>query len=368
MQFTRYLYLKDEVELSLLSSLLNKNEKQALFWVSELYYSGFVKDLIHLLWKIYYDLYASQNFTFSKYLFTKLKPTITIDTLYTVISNLIIRPFNTDILLCKIMSETFDFDFDSDINTYLLNEDYLFISCLILDNNNGNSISSLEEYFQEKGTTIRKQYTMFEKYSLHTGIKLNVILLSYVLYLINKIRNKKIGKNLFVDIDNSYDFKTVNCNLDTDIHSNKPYNAILPAREILRNANLLEIDTYNYLSLFELTRDKIPYKNLDEIYRCNWEYYCFNTPYWNKIMKQYDVELDEVNKTIIFVNDYEETKFDDFYNYYGLDTDEQPIEIRDKCVKTINIKYTWQDIYNKFHGIIEIDKEYIEDINKFKYN
>ena len=50
--FTRYLYLKDEVEIALLASLLNKKD-DALFWAFELYFSGFESELIEILWKIY---------------------------------------------------------------------------------------------------------------------------------------------------------------------------------------------------------------------------------------------------------------------------------------------------------------------------
>ena len=67
--FTRYLYIKDEVQLALLVSILNKSEK-SLFWAYELYYSGFHVELFNLLWKIYFDFYYTLNPGFYKY-FTK---------------------------------------------------------------------------------------------------------------------------------------------------------------------------------------------------------------------------------------------------------------------------------------------------------
>ena len=51
--FTRYLYLKEEVEVALLVSLLNKDKERALFWAYELYYSGLANELIVTLWRIY---------------------------------------------------------------------------------------------------------------------------------------------------------------------------------------------------------------------------------------------------------------------------------------------------------------------------
>ena len=59
---TRYLYFADEVALSLLDCLIEQRDlNEALFWVDELYSSGFVKDIWLLLWKIYFDFYAITN-------------------------------------------------------------------------------------------------------------------------------------------------------------------------------------------------------------------------------------------------------------------------------------------------------------------
>ena len=70
--FTRYLYLKDEVEIALLASLLNKKD-DALFWAFELYFSGFESELIEILWKIYYEFYYSLNPSFECYFLKKHK-------------------------------------------------------------------------------------------------------------------------------------------------------------------------------------------------------------------------------------------------------------------------------------------------------
>lgn len=60
MVLTRFLYPKDEVEISLLLALIQKKSvNECLFWASELIYSGF--DITQLLWSIYYDFYAQLN-------------------------------------------------------------------------------------------------------------------------------------------------------------------------------------------------------------------------------------------------------------------------------------------------------------------
>ena len=59
MIFTRLLYCLDEVKINLLISILKKEDfKEVVFWLVEIYESGYKDDLIQYLWQIYYDFYA----------------------------------------------------------------------------------------------------------------------------------------------------------------------------------------------------------------------------------------------------------------------------------------------------------------------
>ena len=54
---TRFLYSSDEVLLSLVTTLLKRDDiTEAYYWAYELYYSG--EDMFPLLWKIYFDLHT----------------------------------------------------------------------------------------------------------------------------------------------------------------------------------------------------------------------------------------------------------------------------------------------------------------------
>ena len=64
--FTRYLYIKDEVEYALVLSLINQNNS-CLFWAYELYHSGFQLELFDFLWKTYEEFYAKSNPNFRNY-------------------------------------------------------------------------------------------------------------------------------------------------------------------------------------------------------------------------------------------------------------------------------------------------------------
>jgi hypothetical protein len=63
---TRFLYSKDEVELSLITALLKKHDLEVIYyWAYELYYSGF--DIFEFMWKIYLDFYYEQQPYFELY-------------------------------------------------------------------------------------------------------------------------------------------------------------------------------------------------------------------------------------------------------------------------------------------------------------
>ena len=60
MILTRFLYSKDEVELSLMMALLKNDDLRIIYyWAYELYYSGF--DIFALLLKIYFDFYYEKQ-------------------------------------------------------------------------------------------------------------------------------------------------------------------------------------------------------------------------------------------------------------------------------------------------------------------
>lgn len=122
--FTRYLYEKEEVEIHLLLSLLYKKQEDALFWAYELFYSGFEKELLCYLLKIYYYFYACLNPNFENFLIKKIKefhknPNKIIAS---IVQNLIIRPFNMDVFLCFIIQQTFELHEPDSFATYDLKE------------------------------------------------------------------------------------------------------------------------------------------------------------------------------------------------------------------------------------------------------
>jgi len=58
---TRYLYIKEDVLMSLLVSILEKDYDQSLFWTSELYFSGFQEEVVAYIYAIYKNIFYSNN-------------------------------------------------------------------------------------------------------------------------------------------------------------------------------------------------------------------------------------------------------------------------------------------------------------------
>lgn len=98
--FTRYLYIKDEVRIALLISILNKNKEEAMFWSDELYYSGFEDELGSLISKIVYDFFMTMNPCLVKLLVK--------DNYEEIIDELVLRAFNTDIFMLRNICEQFE--------------------------------------------------------------------------------------------------------------------------------------------------------------------------------------------------------------------------------------------------------------------
>lgn len=59
--FTRYLYSLDDAKHSLFVSILNKNSDESLFWLYEIYYSGFKTDAFQMVMNVFTDVFSFDN-------------------------------------------------------------------------------------------------------------------------------------------------------------------------------------------------------------------------------------------------------------------------------------------------------------------
>jgi hypothetical protein len=369
--FTRYLYLKDEVRLSLLVSILNKSD-DSIFWGYELFYSGFKNEFFELIWKIYYDFFATLNPSFESYLKKKHKEWILKENnsqgdakiVSSIIQDLLFRPFNTDIFNLRNICESFDFDIDyhnstekiTDIITFQINmekwlemNDYRSIAQWIL-NENKNKLDLQDIYniilnIFEK-TDKNKNKKLYNE--LINPIKNNIVLLAKIMTLISKKNNLKKGKSIYIKVEQEdiIPFETIN---SETINSNN----------ILEMACICGIDELKHLSLFKLKRKNY---DLNEKYWYNWLYHASFSLIWSKRIHKFKGYPDYLKRKIIFMDDNLE---DEFFKLYGLEPDEQKKCVQEKSIMKIEKKYDWKWFDKKYkkNGLVEIFTEELDEFD-----
>ena len=303
--FTRYLYVKDEVHKALLISLLNKSN-DALFWAYELFHSGFQIELLKSLWKIYYDFFATLNPSFEIYL--NKKQTIYLSDLSkrekiiaSIVNNLLIRDFNTDVFMMRKICEMFEKDEDE--------EDEL--KC--------------------------KAYEILSTKDPDVPFE---VLLAKLLVKVNRDSNLRKIRNFYVQVD------------PDSLQQYRTLESGKPAYTVLKEACKCAVDSDHFLSLFKLERPA----NIREKYSDKWLYHASFSPVWFDRIKEHRGYVDYVKNVVKFANeDFEE----EFYSAYGYEPDEQPTQIKDRVVPIIEKRNTWSTFYHKFKNdhLIEVSEE-----------
>ena len=367
--FTRYLYVKDEVRIALLSSILNKSN-DAIFWAYELYYSGFKHELFELLWNIYYDFFATLNPSFESYFLKKHGEWLNneYDTLVSsIVQSLLFRPFNTDVYMLRNICESFEItcnylinDFKQNLELWIKEKDYRSIAQWILNENTTVALTEIYttslHIFQANGLklSINRLKNEFIRIStINTNIK--HILLTKIMTLFSSMEKLKKGKIMYiaVDPDDIIPYDTV--------HGNRE----LKAYHILKNQCTQGINDTQQLSLFKLTRNRY---NLKDAYLNNWEYHASFSPLWSQRIHWYGGYPDYGRKKIIFNDDESEEKF---YRLYGYEPDEQKLEVQDKSIGFIKKVYNWKWFYDTYkkNGLFDVYEEELEefDMDGLKY-
>lgn len=335
--FTRYLYLKDEVEISLLLALLDKKE-DALFWAYELYYSGFQKNLFDLLFKYYYEFYYSLNPNFEDFITTKYnlffqskdeneKNKI----IAILVNNLLLRPYNLDLFICIHCKTELE---NIDIKTELKRENYNNIVQFILNENEYNINLIFEEvidYFISVNIKINKK-TAIQKWNKNKHIYLNkgIILCARIFNYYSLLKGLKMGKNFYVLVED--EDIVVYENIIVDLNNK------FKAYKVLSTATILPI---NLISIFELKRESVDIQNE---YWKNWLYWSSFSLLWFSRIEKYGGKINHKTKKVEFMND---DLMEEFYTQYGYEPDEQTLEVQERNIGSIkNIE--WINFYENY--------------------
>jgi len=143
-----------------------------------------------------------------------------------------------------------------------------------------------------------------------------------------------MGKNMYIQIE------------DTDVD---PYATLRlkQPRKTLPTVGLRSIDEQKCIGgLFQLTRDTA---DIVTAYRDNWLYAASFSPLWQARIRANNGNINEEKKEVAFEDD---ESLEQFYEKYGLEPDEQRLEVQQKSTGALNREATWGKFYSK-NGIVK---------------
>jgi hypothetical protein len=339
-QFTRYLYAADEVRAALTVAILNKADDAALFWAYELFHSEY--ELKEFFWKLYYDFFATLNPAFEKYLLTKFKLGLTEPKLVaTIVGNFVIRPHNMDIFLLRKASLD---KASSEKPVDLASTDYYATAAAVMSNQ--VTLDNVLTHYAAMGVKLNK-YKIVADFEKQTAtIAPNLLLLTRLMQYESKVKKLKMGKNMYIQVE------------DTDVD---PYATLQleKAHKILPTVELRDIDEHKCIGgLFPLTRDTA---DIVAAYRDDWLYAASFSPMWQARIRSHNGTINKESKAVTFEDDDD---LEQFYEMYGLEPDEQRLEIQQKSTGTISREATW----GKFCGVgvVKMTQEQSDSIGKMR--
>ena len=327
-RFSRYLYEVDEVKLSLMMSILDKRRDEALFWAFELFHSGFITELGDLLLNIYDDFYATLNPTFEKHVTNQT--TITESVLYEIITNMITKQHNVDIYMLKIIVEQFEIESSTNDSDLLAFASFILEdpdTSLVLTTLQNLGVFKLSLQAPRKLMLVRFMQHKQKQHDTETGCSKK-----RTLFIKSK---KKTNETYEVDITNARTYK------------------------ILEQVTKYGIDEHNYLSLFNLKRER---EDIVGAYRDYWLGCAARSPVWLSRIHEYGGSVTEAGK-VAFNNDELE---DDFSNKYNLEPDEQKLETQNKTTQYIKKERTWVSFCKEHNakGLVKFDEDILADLIK----
>ena len=384
--FTRYLYLKDEVKLALFISLLKKSD-DAIFWAYELYYSGFKTELIEIIWNIYYKFYATLNPSFEAYLLNKLSKNKQINDdklVSTIIQDLMIRPFNTDVFFLNTICQLFEVECNYKNTNISINKDNktpsnikttsdLYEQLIIwIDAHDYRSIAQFVLNDKKKLTEFTNEYIYgyiidaFEcqfKLNLNkkrlqkefqSGDQTDIVLLAKIMTLFSMKEKLIKGKNFYITInpEDIIQYETIDATKD----GLRPY-------RILQSACICGIDDLKHLSLFKLERDKIKTpNNLIDIYNNKWLYHASFSPLWFDRIKDHRGYVNYIKQIVEFVD---EDLQQSFFTKYGYEPDEQPMNVKEKSIMSIDNLTNWTTFYktHNHNNVFQLNEDELDELN-----
>jgi hypothetical protein len=122
---------------------------------------------------------------------------------------------------------------------------------------------------------------------------------------------------------------------------------------VYRTLVAVGLKSLKHESLYKVTGRE----GIEDAYRNNWLYYAIRTPCWANLLQNADVDEDE--KEVTFKTDEEHEAF---YEEWGYEPDEQPLEIQRMATCKIENVTDWVAFYKKYRGLVEIDEDFLKEL------
>lgn len=312
MILTRYLYVKEEVMTSMLTSFLETDLDSALYWAYELYFSGYEQETMVHLQKIYYYLFACQNPDLEEYIIQKMKHCNKPHIIHDIVQTMILRPFDTDVLLLHRIATYLDYEVEMD--TFDLQKmSYTDLAAYIVN------------HPEEHDTLLSHPLLLGALPKVASSLK-PIVLLSRCLRSINVVPSSLPSPPSVIHSSPSEPNKYMT-------------SEIKPAYNVLKTV-CRPIDPHHYLFLFGTPRTKI--SSYMKIYHSCWLVCASYSPLWAKRIAVHGGTV-QGNK-VVFKNEVLE---ESFYTKYGYEPDEQSMEVQYRNMCPILLGKTWTTIVRK---------------------
>ena len=310
LNFTRYLYVEQDVAQALVTNILIKNRTNAHFWAEELHQSGCIDTIVNAFWNLYFNFYFSLNPEFYNYLLNQTKNIRKeqmkgiegmislegITSIHNIVSNFMIRPSSSEAFYSVCNDNEIDMSciLTDNIDTYLETTD--------IAQTNRNKIGILFRNLDKLRNNPEKisggEIDVPEEVEMHARVS-----------LINAYINKsKMGKKLFITYKDSHDHITPECNQEPS--------HILQDKCIISISDELSYNTYddNPTAAEEQTHPGAS-AFIEDAYRTNWLFYTKGSPLWKKRVEKYGGMFIEENKCILWCDEQQKQMFYEKYDY-----------------------------------------------------
>ena len=381
---TRYLYIFDEVAISFISALLKKQTlHECYYWISELYYSGFVEQTWNLLWFVYYDFYYLTNPKFHLFICKKYD-LYDFRSMMTVVKNMFRMTANSNVFITRqycVHVNNIGHIFRGKKPMWLLNypskyhalfryidkKMYHYAVTSMPDKIEDDLFDSIKMYFKVSDKEIQSLKSRLDTCNYSNKVHIVWAIICFFLFPekcdIDATTDKVKKSTIYIACSDS------EYNKMKEIHEGPVPPSKHGNSQVYRTLEIKRKYAINTkCNGFELMRDIFHTNNDDTDNDCetmkkiiwyHWEFHAYQCPLWKERFDKYNITVDIDNHKIVFHDDDE---LESFYSQYGYYPDEETSDTLNKGLK-VDDDGDWSHWYNDLF----INKPLFEFENNFKF-